>query len=191
MLHLGYAALVMQVWSLNWASSQPLGERMSDVLVSINTIARESGVASSALRYYERCGLISAGIKIGGRRHYPPAILQRLSVIKVCQKIGFSLAEIAELLDGRPGREGAWREVAQVRRSEVQRQIKELQHLLELLDAAMECTCHRLYECPKMGPNGHIAARSPAGGHHPEGNRNHSRPGKGATASGGGAPSHF
>ncbi len=140
---------------------------MSDVLVSINQIARESGVAASALRYYERCGLINAGIKIGGRRHYPPSILQRLSVIKVCQKIGFSLAEIGELLDGRPGRDRAWREVAQARRSEVQRQINQLQHLLELLDAAMDCSCHRLYECPQMGPNGHLAAKSPRGGHRP------------------------
>ena len=151
---------------------------MSDVLVSINKIARESGVAASALRYYERCGLINAGIKIGGRRHYPPSIVQRLSVIKVCQKIGFSLAEIAELLDGRPGREGAWREVAQARRGEVLRQINQLQHLLELLDTAMDCNCHRLYECPQMGPNGHLAARSPADGDRPADGRTHLPPGR-------------
>lgn len=136
---------------------------MSDVLVSINKIARESGVAASALRYYERCGLIGPGVKIGGRRHYPPSILQRLSVIKVCQKIGFSLAEITELLDARPGREGAWRELAQARRAEVQRQIDQLQYLLELLDSAIECSCHALDECPNMGPDGHITKRSPVG----------------------------
>lgn len=130
-------------------------------LMAIDKVAKESGLASSALRYYERCGLIDAGIKIGGRRHYLPSILQRLSVIKVCQKIGFSLAEIGELLDSGSGQDGAWRELAMARRAEVQRQIDQLRNLLELLDAAMDCSCRLLRDCPQLGPSGHLTRRSP------------------------------
>ncbi|MBE8523092.1 MerR family DNA-binding protein [Amycolatopsis sp. H6(2020)] len=130
---------------------------MNDQLVAIDKIAKESGLASSALRYYERCGLIGSGARIGGRRHYPSSVVQRLSVIKVCQKIGFSLAEIAELLDGTRGHDGAWREIALARRAEVQRQIGDLQTLLGLIDSALDCECPKLGDCPHLGPKGHLA----------------------------------
>ncbi|WP_432838852.1 MerR family transcriptional regulator [Dactylosporangium sp. CA-092794] len=129
--------------------------------MSIDKIAKQAGIASSALRYYERCGLIGEGARIGGRRHYPPSVLQRLSVIKVCQGIGFSLSEISDLLDGPRGHNGAWRDMALGRRVEVQRQIRELQDLLGLLDAAIACACSALCECPHMGPDGHLARRPP------------------------------
>jgi len=130
-------------------------------LLSIDKIAKQSGVNASALRYYERCGLIGEGVKIGGRRHYPPSILQRLSVIKVCQTIGFTLSEIAELLDGPTSQGGVWRELASARRAQVQQQIEQLRSLLELIDTAMNCPCHKLCDCPQMGPDGHLARSSP------------------------------
>jgi MerR family redox-sensitive transcriptional activator SoxR len=133
---------------------------MRDGLLPIDKIAKSSGVASSALRYYERCGLINEGVKIAGRRHYPPAILQRLSVIKVCQRIGFTLAEITQLLAGGQDETLSWREVAMARRDEVKRQIGRLQNLVEVLDTAMDCPCHELGECPHMAPDGEIASRS-------------------------------
>lgn len=134
---------------------------MSDRLLSITEIAQRSGLASSALRYYERCDLITAGTKVGGRRHYPDAVLHRLSVIKACQKIGFSLAEISQLLNGNLAQDGAWRRMALTRRDQVKRQIKQLQGLIELIDCALDCDCHALCDCPHMGPGGHLAASVP------------------------------
>lgn len=136
---------------------------MSDRLLSIGQIASLSAVAPSALRYYERCGLIPAGVKHGGRRHYPESVLHRLSTIKACQKLGFSLTEIAELLNGRLAEGQAWREAALARRDEVERRVTQLQNLIQLIDTALDCDCHALCDCPHLGPDGHLAATSAAG----------------------------
>ncbi|MGH3757655.1 MerR family transcriptional regulator [Actinophytocola sp.] len=128
-------------------------------LLSIGEVAKRSGVASSALRYYERCGLINAGAKIGGRRHFPLAVLHRLSVIKVCQHIGFSLAEISELLNGSLAGNGAWRRLAMSKRRDLQVQIGQMEGLLELLERTLGCECHALGECPQMAPGGYLADR--------------------------------
>jgi MerR family transcriptional regulator, redox-sensitive transcriptional activator SoxR len=136
---------------------------LDEALIPIDEVAVRSGLASSALRYYERCGLIRSGEKIGGRRHYPPAVLQRLSTIKVCQTLGFSLAEIAELLDG--SHEGeAWRTLSRVRRAELRSQITELQSLLAILDTTVDCSCPALHDCPEMSPDGRLAQAVPGRG---------------------------
>jgi MerR family redox-sensitive transcriptional activator SoxR len=122
--------------------------------LSITEVSRKAAVAPSALRYYERCALIQAGVKIGGRRHYPTSLLRRLSTIKFCQKIGFSLTEIAELLNGSLARDGAWRQAAMARRDDLEQQILELRRLVQLVDRALECDCHALCDCPHMGPEG-------------------------------------
>jgi MerR family redox-sensitive transcriptional activator SoxR len=129
---------------------------LDESLLPIDQVACRSGLASSALRYYERCGLIDEGRRIGGRRHYPPSVLQRLSMIRVCQTLGFSLSEIGELLDG-SGDGQAWRTMSRARRAEVQSQIEQLQSLLEVLDSAVECRCPDLGDCPEMRPDGRLA----------------------------------
>jgi MerR family redox-sensitive transcriptional activator SoxR len=143
------------------ASRQLCGGIAVDILLSIDKIAKQSGVTASALRYYERCGLINEGLKIGGRRHYPPSLLRRLSVIRVCQKIGFSLIEIAELLDGTAAQDGSWRQIAKARRAQVQAQIEQLRGLRDLLDGALDCSCSHLEECPQMRPDSHLALQPP------------------------------
>lgn len=137
---------------------------MSDSLLSISEISSRAAVAPSALRYYERCNLIQPGVKIGGRRHYPASMLHRLSTIKVCQRIGFSLTEIAELLNGNLAHDGAWRRAAVERRGEIEQQIAQLRQLVAVIDLALDCNCHALYECPHMGPGGHIADTAPDDG---------------------------
>lgn len=134
---------------------------MTDRLLSISEVSRRAGIATSALRYYERCQLIAEGTKVAGRRHYPPAVLHRLSVIKICQRIGFSLAEISDLLEGHKVGSAAWRQVASARRSEVEREIIELHELLGLIDQTLDCTCQTLCDCPHMGPDGRFAAALP------------------------------
>lgn len=126
-------------------------------LLPIGEVAKRSGVASSALRYYERCGLIGAGAKIGGRRHFPVSVLQRLSVIKVCQHIGFSLAEISELLNGSLAGNGAWRRLAMSKRRDLQVRIGQMEGLLELLEQTLGCECRALDDCPQLAPGGYLA----------------------------------
>lgn len=134
------------------------GGVMNDALLSISEVARRAGVATSALRYYERCSLIPEGEKVAGRRHYPPAVLHRLSAIKICQKIGFSLAEIAELLQGNMAGDGRWRHVASARRSAVEREIVALKGLIELIDQTLDCDCRALCDCTHMAPESELAA---------------------------------
>ncbi|MFE9867992.1 MerR family transcriptional regulator [Streptomyces sp. NPDC005506] len=131
---------------------------MEDALLSISEVARRAGIAASALRYYERCSLIPEGAKVAGRRHYPPDVLHRLSAIKICQRIGFSLAEIADLLQSNMAGEGVWRHVASVRRSAVEREIAALNDLLHLIDQTLDCECRALCDCPHMSPEGQFAA---------------------------------
>ncbi len=133
---------------------------MVEDLLPIDRVARESGFASSALRYYERFGLISVGLKIQGKRHYARSVLQRLSVIKVCQSVGFSLTEIADLLDGADQPDGAWRDLALRRRRDIDEQIKLLHSLADTLDVALNCECAELTQCPEMGPQGGVASRA-------------------------------
>jgi MerR family redox-sensitive transcriptional activator SoxR len=124
---------------------------VNDHLLSITEISRRADVAPSALRYYERRDLIKAGVKIGGRRHYPASMLERLLTIKVCQRLGFSLTEIAELLNGSLARDGAWRLAAAARRGEIEQQIRRLQQLVDQIDQALHCDCSSLCECPRAG----------------------------------------
>lgn len=132
---------------------------MAEDLLPIDQVAKESGLAASALRYYERCGLIGPVVKIRGKRHYSRAVLHRLSVIKVCQAVGFSLTEIVCLLDG--GDESAWKELAVRRRIDVERQMEALREVVGILDSALGCSCDRLVTCPDMGPHGRLAAKAP------------------------------
>ncbi|MGW6739343.1 MerR family transcriptional regulator [Streptomyces sp. NPDC055025] len=131
---------------------------MDDALLSISEVARRAGIATSALRYYERCSLIPEGAKVAGRRHYSPDVLHRLSAIKICQKIGFSLAEIADLLQSNMAGEGMWRDVARARRSAVEREIAALNGRLHLIDQTLDCDCRALCDCPHMSPEGQFAA---------------------------------
>ncbi|MCV2458207.1 MerR family transcriptional regulator [Streptomyces sp. ICN988] len=134
---------------------------MDESLLSISEVARRAGIATSALRYYERCSLIPEGVKVAGRRHYPPAVLHRLSVIKICQRIGFSLAEISDLLQGNGVSGGVWRNIASTRRSQVERKIAALNELLRLIDQTLDCDCRTLCDCPHMRPDGPFAAGPP------------------------------
>ena len=67
-------------------------------LVPIGELARRTGVATSALRYYERIGLLSPAERAGQRRHYSSSSAERVALIRLCQNAGFTLAEIGRLL---------------------------------------------------------------------------------------------
>jgi MerR family redox-sensitive transcriptional activator SoxR len=100
-------------------------------LLPIDRVAESAAVSASALRYYESRGLIAAGVRIGGRRHYAPAVLHRLSVIRTLRIIGFTLADIERLLT--PA--GEWRGAIAARRGQVEEQIRQLRALVAALDA--------------------------------------------------------
>jgi MerR family redox-sensitive transcriptional activator SoxR len=119
---------------------------MDEGLLSISEIARRTGLQSSALRYYEKAGLIKSSARVGGRRHYTPEVLQRLATIALLQEVGFRISEIAGLVRGGGHRE-KWRELAKAKVGEIDDHIDRVNQARELLTAALACGCSSLDTC--------------------------------------------
>ena len=113
----------------------------------IGELARRTGVATSALRYYERLGLLSPAGRAGGRRHYRPSSAERVALIRLCQDAGFTLAEICRLLDGW-GR--AWGDLAGRKVAELDARIANARRAKELITHALECPHSDLFACPNF-----------------------------------------
>jgi DNA-binding transcriptional MerR regulator len=111
MIHFHVPRLTESACQLKYASSQEV-ETIDRELLSITEVGEATGLQSSALRYYEKAGLIEQQGRMGGRRHYEPSVLQRLTVIALLQEVGFTIGEISELLKGKGSRE-RWRTLAE------------------------------------------------------------------------------
>ncbi|MQA24183.1 MAG: MerR family transcriptional regulator [Micromonosporaceae bacterium] len=116
-------------------------------------VAAEAGVHRETLRYYERRGLVSPQERtLGGHRVYPPETVTLLRVIKAAQRLGFTLDEVAELLDvavQRPGAgaHGGLRASAVAKLAEVEQKIADLQVIRDTLRAAVAAGCDDLVAC--------------------------------------------
>ena len=118
-----------------------------EALMSIGEVASASGLRASALRYYEEEGLIQPIARKGGRRHYDPSTLRRLAIIALCQEVGFTVAEIAEVFgSGRNGRK-RWRELAERKLTDIDAHIGRAQAARRLLRDALACGCGDLAAC--------------------------------------------
>ncbi len=114
-------------------------------LLSISEVGETTGLPSSALRYYERVGLLSPKARIGGRRHYTPDVLQRLAIIGLLQEVGFTISEIGDLL--RRKSDNGWRSLAANKLDEIDDHIRKITEARELLTAALDCDCSGLERC--------------------------------------------
>ena len=133
-------------------------------------VADAAGVGRETLRYYERRGLLKRPDRtIGGHRLYPPEAVTRVRVIKAAQRLGFTLEEIAGLIDGpghRRGSDGGLQAGARAKLAQIQARIADLEAVAALLQAALSAgcddldTCAHTPECPLPFP----AAMHPAGG---------------------------
>jgi MerR family mercuric resistance operon transcriptional regulator len=116
-------------------------------------VAAAAGVNLQTLRYYERRGLVAAPDRtLGGHRVYPPEAVTILRVIKTAQRLGFTLAEIAELIDAGIHRHGARGDAglqarAQAKLSEVERRIADLEAVRDTLRQAVAAGCDDLVVC--------------------------------------------
>ena len=121
-------------------------------MMSIGEVAARAGVAASALRYYEREGLIPTADRRGGKRVYGADILDRLALISVAKAAGFTVAEIKTLLSGfarrtPPGQR--WRKLAQRKLGELETRIAEVERMKRVLEAVTRCECPTLEECSR------------------------------------------
>jgi len=122
----------------------------NDGPLAIGELARRTGTATSALRYYERIGLLPPAERAGGRRHYPPSSADRLALIRLYQDAGFTLAEIRQLLAAGSRRRRSWSRLAEGKIYELDTRIAEAQRAKKLLEHALACPHRDLFTCPNF-----------------------------------------
>ena len=134
--------------------------------LTIGQVAARSGVAPSALRYYEDQGLISSTRTSGGARRYARTVLRRLAFVRAAQNVGLSLTEIREALatlpEGRPPTARDWARLSAGWRDRLDEQITALERLRDGLTACIGCGCLSLTRCRLSSP-GDVAAEDGAG----------------------------
>jgi MerR family redox-sensitive transcriptional activator SoxR len=124
-------------------------------LLSIGEVARESGKASSAIRYYEEIGLLPEPVRVAGRRRYRREVVRSLAVIETAQRGGLTLDEIRLLLQASPDDGAATdrlREVAERKLPELEALIERAELVRGWLEDAARCVCPTLDDCPLFEP---------------------------------------
>ncbi len=125
--------------------------------LSIGAVAERSGLAVSALRFYEDRGLITAERTDGGQRRYHRDVLRRLAFISVAQRVGLTLAEIGEALDTLPANAGPmgeeWSRLSASWRPLLDERIALLEGLRDELDSCIGCGCLSLDRCALYNPD--------------------------------------
>lgn len=124
--------------------------------LSIGEVASRSGVATSALRFYETKGLIESERTDGNQRRYPRATLRRVALIRAGQEVGLSLAELADALETLPHdktpTKSDWERLSHSWRSRLDAQIAELLALRDELTDCIGCGCLSLKSCAIFNP---------------------------------------
>ncbi|MBO0829169.1 MAG: redox-sensitive transcriptional activator SoxR [Streptosporangiales bacterium] len=119
--------------------------------LSIGELATRSGVAPSALRFYEAQGLIAAERTAGGQRRYQRVTLRRVAFIRAAQRIGLSLDEIANALttlpENRTPTKADWSRLSRSWRGRLDQRIAELERLRDQLTECIGCGCLSLRAC--------------------------------------------
>jgi MerR family transcriptional regulator, redox-sensitive transcriptional activator SoxR len=134
-------------------------------LLTVGAVAERSGFATSALRYYERLGLITATRTSGGQRRYERNVLRRLAFIRAARNVGLSLEEaaaaMATLPGGRTPTKADWTRLSQGWRGRLDEQIEALTRLREGLDSCIGCGCLSLRRCAFSNPADVAASQGP------------------------------
>ena len=119
--------------------------------LTIGEVARQAGMRTSALRYYESMGLLPTPRRAsGGHRRYDASILERLAVLRMAQQVGLSITEmhllVAGFEDSTPASE-RWQQLAQTKLKEVESIISHAQQTRQILERLLQCDCLHLEEC--------------------------------------------
>jgi MerR family redox-sensitive transcriptional activator SoxR len=134
--------------------------------LSIGEIAQRAQKRPSSIRYYEAIGLLSAPIRVNGRRRYRADTIRTLAVIDTAQRAGLTLEEIKLLLDASPDDQAAvdrFREVAERKLPEINALIERTELVRRWLEDAARCHCPSLNECPLFDDPPGLTARSSSG----------------------------
>ncbi|HEX7083513.1 MAG TPA: redox-sensitive transcriptional activator SoxR [Gaiellaceae bacterium] len=133
--------------------------------LTIGEVARRSGIATSALRFYEAEGLIAARRTDGNQRRYHRSVLRRIALLQAGRAAGIPLAAIGDALatlpaDRTPTRRD-WARLSRVWRLDLDRRIATLQAIRDRLDGCIGCGCLSLDRCGLLNPDDEAAALGP------------------------------
>jgi MerR family redox-sensitive transcriptional activator SoxR len=123
---------------------------MPEVNLSIGDVARQAGVRTSALRYYESVGLLTPPKRVNGRRVYDASAVDVLRLVQLAKGAGFSVAEIRKLLNGFDRTTPAsarWQAMASRKLEDVNATITRAVQMRDLLEKLLTCKCVQLGEC--------------------------------------------
>jgi MerR family redox-sensitive transcriptional activator SoxR len=131
--------------------------------LTIGELSRRTGVAPSALRFYQAEGLLRAGRSPGGQRRYPRDAIRRVSFIRVAQEVGLSLEEIraalATLPQQRTPNSKDWERLSRSWRPRLDAQIAMLERLRDRLHGCIGCGCLSLRSCRLLNPDDRAGAQ--------------------------------
>jgi len=119
----------------------------STELLAIGEVARTTGIAVSAVRYYEEIGVISSSARVGGKRRFDPETIGRVTFIRKAQEAGFSLDDIATILDDDTG---AWRGLVDDKLVELAERRARLDTMISMLSEIRDCGCGAVASCPRV-----------------------------------------
>ena len=138
---------------------------MAVAQLTIGELAERSGVATSALRYYEAQGLIESERTSGNQRRFRRATLRRVAFIRSAQRVGLTLDEISDALatlpEGRTPTKADWARLSKGWRPRLDAQIERLERLRDKLDGCIGCGCLSLRTCALSNPEDEVAPRGP------------------------------
>ena len=133
--------------------------------LTIGQLSARSGVATSALRYYEDLGLITSERSTGNQRRYPRPTLRRVAFVRAAQRVGLTLDEVAEALatlpEGRTPTKADWSRLSRSWRPRIDAQIERLERLRDRLDSCIGCGCLSLRSCAFSNPGDVVGERGP------------------------------
>jgi MerR family transcriptional regulator, redox-sensitive transcriptional activator SoxR len=127
--------------------------------MSIGEVARKMGLRPSAIRYYEKLGLIAKAPRVNGRRQYDNRVIERLAMVRFAKHVGFSVAEIKVLLGGVEGRPPTerWRKLAAEKVAQVDEFVSRAGSIRKLLSETLD------FQCPKLVERGRALLSTKAG----------------------------
>lgn len=133
--------------------------------LTVGQVAARSGVAVSALHFYEKKGLIRSSRTPGNQRRYTRDVLRRVAFIRVSQRVGISLddirAALAELPEERTPTPRDWERLSSAWRGELDARIAQLRKLRDDLTGCIGCGCLSLHHCRLSNPDDRLGARGP------------------------------
>ncbi|HAC48978.1 redox-sensitive transcriptional activator SoxR [Sulfitobacter sp. HI0082] len=133
--------------------------------LSIGALAKRTGLAVSAIRYYEAQGLIAPWRNAGGQRRFDRADLRRLSFVMIAQQFGFTLPQIKAELDRLPGgrtpTKADWTRISEGFRAALDARIATLNRLRDNLDGCIGCGCLSLEACALYNPIDQAGEKGP------------------------------